>query len=385
MKTKLLILFTVVLIALNTYSQPNTADYVSGLVDPSGIVVNGTDLYVHGPDNIYKIDTTAPTPVANSIYTSDTDFSIVNFVINGTTIYMSQENYIESTDTWLGSRIVSLDLTNLAAPVEVIFSNSMEYISGLTINGNTLYFSSETLVNPPDFEPFFTHIDKIDITQTNPTAVNLVPNLSNNGVVKAMLFINNDLLISITDDQKVYSIDTSVNNPTVETTINGLGFNRGIFKNGNELYIADGNRTRKIELDNPSASLIDVAYNTTYEDTHNGSPFYANFRDVALIGNRMYMSLQSQGRIVSAIDVTMSSEEFAISQFSLYPNPVKSQFTIQLNTSVQLEKVTLYNTLGQYLYSAKTSKVDVSNLKTGIYFVEVETNKGKSAKKIIVE
>lgn len=385
MKTKLLILFSVVLTVLNTYSQPNTSDYVSGLINPSGMVVNGTDLYVHGFENIYKIDTTNPTPVANSIHTSDTDFFITDIVISGTTLYIAQENYIISTDTWLGSRIVSLDLNNLTAPVEVIFSNSMEYISGLTIDGNTIYFSSETLVNFPDFEPFFTHIDKIDIIQTNPVPVNIIPNISNNGVVRGMLLDNTNLLISIDDDQKVYGIDTTINNPTVETIVDGLSFNRGIFKNGNELYIADGSRMRKIELGNPSASLIDVAYNTTYEDMNNGMPFYANFRDIALIGNRMYMPLQSQGRIVSAIDVTLSSSEFAVSQFSLYPNPTKNQFTIQLDNTIQLKQVTIYNILGQEVLTSKNVVVNTSSLVSGSYIIEVSTNKGKSSKKLIIE
>ncbi len=34
MKTKLLTLLTALLVVLNTYSQPNTTDYVSGLIDP---------------------------------------------------------------------------------------------------------------------------------------------------------------------------------------------------------------------------------------------------------------------------------------------------------------------------------------------------------------
>ncbi|RKE98786.1 T9SS type A sorting domain-containing protein [Ichthyenterobacterium magnum] len=385
MKTKLLTVFTIILTVLNIYSQPNTSDYVSGLVEPNGIIAIGTDLYVHGFEDIYIIDTTNPTPVANSIHTSETNFFITDIVINGTTLYMAQENYIIPTDTWLGSRIVSLDLNNIAAPVEVIFSNPMEYISGLTTDGNTLYFSAETLINPPNFEPFFTHIDKLDITQVNPVPVNIVPNISNNGVVGDMILHNNNLLISVRDDQKVYGVDTTINNPSINTVVDGLSFNRGIFENGNELYIADGSRMRKIELDNPSASLIDVAYNTTYEDMNNGMPFYANFRDIALIGNRMYMPLQNQGMIVSAIDITLSIDEFDTLQFSLYPNPAKNQFTIQLDASVQLEQVIVYNILGQEVLTSKNIVVNTSNLVSGSYFVKVSTSKGKTTKKLIIE
>jgi hypothetical protein len=297
---------------------------------------------------------------------------------------MAQENYILSTETWLGGRIVSLDLNNPSDPVQVIFSNSMEYISGLAVDGNTLYFSAETLINFPDFEPYFTHIDKIDITQTSPVPVNLVPNINEDNVVRDIIVDNNKLLISI-DNQKIYGVDTTVSNPTVETIVDGLNFNRGIFKKQNELYIADGFQTRKIELNNPSASLITVAQNTTYEDTNNGTPFYANFRDVALIGNTMYMPLQSQGRIVTAVDATLNTDKFEVTQFNIYPNPAKDQFTIQFNTSEELENVNIYNNLGQSVLTSKDSMVDTSNLTSGLYIVEIQTKKGKSSKKLIIE
>lgn len=384
MKKKILIIFTVVLTIVDAYSQPNTEDYVSGLIDPSGILAIGTDLYVHGSENLYKIDTTNPSPVANTIYTPESDFFITDVVIDGTTLYMAQENYIIATETWLGSRIVSLDLNNPTAPVQVIFSNAMEYISGLTIDGNTIYFSSETLVNFPDFEPFFTHIDKIDITQTNPVPVNLVPNINEDNVVRDIIFDNNKLLISI-DNGKIYGVDTTVSNPTVETTVDGLNFNKGIFKKDNELYVADGFQVRKIELNNPSASLVAVAQNVTYEDTNNGTPFFANFRDIVLIANRMYMSLQNQGRIVSAIDDTLSTDNFIAFEFSLYPNPAKDQFTIQLASNTELENVKIYNSLGQLVSTSKEIIIVTAKLAAGLYIVEIETNKGKASKKLIIK
>ena len=81
----------------------------------------------------------------------------------------------------------------------------------------------------------------------------------------------------------------------------------------------------------------------------------------------------------------LSTDSFKQDYFSFYPNPVKEVLHINLNTGLELKQVNLYNSLGQYLYSAKTIKVDTNTLKSGIYFIEIITNQGKSAKKIIKE
>lgn len=71
--------------------------------------------------------------------------------------------------------------------------------------------------------------------------------------------------------------------------------------------------------------------------------------------------------------------------FQLYPNPVKDELNINLNKGLELKQVNIYNIQSQYLYSFKTSKIDIRNLASGIYFIEVETNKGNATKKIVVE
>lgn len=81
----------------------------------------------------------------------------------------------------------------------------------------------------------------------------------------------------------------------------------------------------------------------------------------------------------------LSSESFKFDYFRIYPNPVQNLINIELNQVVELEKVNIYNTLGQFIYSTKDLKIDTSNFESGIYFIEIETNKGKSAKKIVVE
>ncbi len=85
------------------------------------------------------------------------------------------------------------------------------------------------------------------------------------------------------------------------------------------------------------------------------------------------------------LSAVLSTQSFEKDYFSHYPNPVNDILKINLNKGLELKQINIYNLQSQYLYSVKTSKIDVSNLQSGMYFIEVETNQGKSTKKILVE
>jgi hypothetical protein len=81
----------------------------------------------------------------------------------------------------------------------------------------------------------------------------------------------------------------------------------------------------------------------------------------------------------------LSTDEYILSQFNLFPNPAKNQFTIQLNEGLTLEKVTIYSGLGQFVNSTQEKIVNTSDLSSGLYYVEIITNKGKATKKLVIE
>ncbi|AXP80624.1 hypothetical protein CJ739_1536 [Mariniflexile rhizosphaerae] len=95
---------------------------------------------------------------------------------------------------------------------------------------------------------------------------------------------------------------------------------------------------------------------------------------------------QDSGHVrVYDLTTVLSTESFKLDYFSFYPNPVKDLLNINLNNDFELKQINIYNIQSQYLYSTKELKIDTKNLKDGMYFIEVETNKGKSAKKIVVQ
>lgn len=85
------------------------------------------------------------------------------------------------------------------------------------------------------------------------------------------------------------------------------------------------------------------------------------------------------------ISSILSSDSYVLTHFSIYPNPVSEIATITLQDDLELKLINIYNSLGQFIKSEKNSRIDVRNLSKGNYFFEVNTNKGKATKAIIIE
>lgn len=81
----------------------------------------------------------------------------------------------------------------------------------------------------------------------------------------------------------------------------------------------------------------------------------------------------------------LSTNNFISESFDVFPNPVSDVLNIRMKNNLSLEKVTIYNNSGQIVKTAQQNTVDVSNLSSGIYFVEVITNQGIATKKVIVK
>lgn len=85
------------------------------------------------------------------------------------------------------------------------------------------------------------------------------------------------------------------------------------------------------------------------------------------------------------LSALLHSDSFVLDNFSIYPNPTSDIIKINLESNLTLEKVNIYNTLGQIIKSENNKTIDIKSLAKGNYFVEVITNQGKATKTIIVE
>ncbi len=88
---------------------------------------------------------------------------------------------------------------------------------------------------------------------------------------------------------------------------------------------------------------------------------------------------------VYGLSELLSTTNFILSNFSIYPNPTSDVLNITLEEDLQLEKVIIYNTSGQIIKNEKSKIINVSSLSKGTYLIEVVTNQGKATKSFIIE
>lgn len=82
--------------------------------------------------------------------------------------------------------------------------------------------------------------------------------------------------------------------------------------------------------------------------------------------------------------VTLGKENFEVNNsVKLYPNPVSNELYIKLPTNVTLEKITVFNSMGQKVMGSNSGTIFVNNLSDGVYQIVVETTEGTFHKKFI--
>jgi hypothetical protein len=100
---------------------------------------------------------------------------------------------------------------------------------------------------------------------------------------------------------------------------------------------------------------------------------------------------------VTAI-TALAKQDFAFdSYFRIYPNPAHDVLKIESKHDIEVQSISIYNTLGQLVLvvptrgeaerseaNAKATKaVDVSGLPAGNYFIKIDSDKGTSNAKFI--
>jgi len=85
--------------------------------------------------------------------------------------------------------------------------------------------------------------------------------------------------------------------------------------------------------------------------------------------------------------LSISEIEVSNKTLKVYPNPVKNNLNIELINKNKITKVNIYNPLGQLekVISINPQNIDVSNLNSGMYFLEIKTNNHTYTKKLIVQ
>ena len=162
----------------------------------------------------------------------------------------------------------------------------------------------------------------------------------------------------------------------------------------------------KIYVDN----VLKNTYTKTYDaatptgGTSASSPDFLPNNNV-VIGNNSYGNLAAANRYTDTIDdirfykttlsaanVTslyqelgyLSTNDFnSFSDFSIYPNPANDFISVKSNENI--ESLEILSLEGRKIKSANASTIDISNLSTGIYLLQVKTEEGKTGIKKVIK
>jgi hypothetical protein len=80
---------------------------------------------------------------------------------------------------------------------------------------------------------------------------------------------------------------------------------------------------------------------------------------------------------VSDIDLT--------SAINVYPNPVNELLSIHVSDGIVFEKATVYSVLGQRLITSIEKEINMASLSQGVYFVNINTDRGTITFKLVKE
>ncbi|MDD2413104.1 MAG: choice-of-anchor J domain-containing protein [Bacteroidales bacterium] len=115
---------------------------------------------------------------------------------------------------------------------------------------------------------------------------------------------------------------------------------------------------------------------------YNGQSIYIAFRHYDCTDNFFMKIDDISVKVASGVGVNSATA----SSYNVYPNPAKNNIRVESNQTINM--VRILNVLGQEVYSEALSNnstvINVANLRSGIYFVNIETNEGVKTQRVSI-
>jgi len=238
---------------------------------------------------------------------------------------------------------------------------------------------------------YFINIEVIDCSQNGlidyvPTT--FWPNLKYlesdmNNITTIDVTQNSFLEVLILDFNPLTIIDVTQNSVLKELSLSGCQLsNLDVAQNPLlEILHCNGNQLTSLDIQNENNNLL-----WSMIATSNPNLFCIQVDNVEYANNQPNW-FKDETAIYSE-DCNLSISENELQQIiNIYPNPVIDILNIENNKNIGIDTITVYNILGKVILIEKINfnQLNLSELKSGILFVKIETENGIVTKKIIKE
>lgn len=151
-----------------------------------------------------------------------------------------------------------------------------------------------------------------------------------------------------------------------------------------------------------SSGILDSSFNTTGEYSHNffpgdlysddkSSTLFRHSDGKILIAGNIYNPYSPYGvgtsgfAVIRVMDTPLSSSEFKKEKISIYPNPAREELNINTTSDITISEIEITDVNGRLIHIQKNNlnKINIDNLKQGIYFVKIKTESFDYVEKFI--
>ena len=344
----LLLLFTVPAQAQTIFTDDFVGDFPAALLSIDGYLYVGT-LETGTPQRISRIEIENPKNIEFvSDFESAPGFGVWKMAYN------QAENEIYAYDVFFYR--VDLD-QSLPIDKELLFGEGNACSDGIAQKDGIIYLACSD------------SIDRLDATQVDPTIEEVI-DLSSFGTPRNPAVFGNELYFSVSDngDSDLYKIDLADPANTLELVSN-LDQNSGGVQSAlvadNFLYLGvEGTPHRVLKLD-----LSNTNYPIAEEvliDNFSGGPI-----GLARNGNTIYLTDGNTQNIFQFTDNELSVDQAETNKIEIYPVPANDLLFVRgLETD---SPYVIYNTTGAQVRSGRTSngQIAIQSLNTGLYFLQL--------------
>lgn len=302
-------------------------------------------------------------------------------VFIGFTILSSAQNIV-FTDVNFKNALVNTNCINIdsspGADIDADINNDGEIDLTEALLVTNLTINNQNISNIDEIS-YFSNLQYLSCGQNSITSIEFF----DNNILQSLI-CNDNLINTITLNNLPNLINLYCSgNLMTDIDLSSTGFIEGDFSNNPNL--------QTVQLKNGVANFCQILLMQGVDYTCSMFLNCPALRLVCLdqedLDSSLYYSFVPQELVTfnTNSNCTLSSNTFNNNNLKIYPNPFKDYLFLSSEDNLKLEKITIFNSLGQIVYvnSLNFKNIDVSQLNSGYYFIEIVSDQGRKIEKVI--